>query len=471
MTQSKHQLFQAVLCCCAMSWRLLVAASLVAAAHGQSKRPPPANRTFVSKYIDEMIDKLTARMREKDPVIADMFGNCLPNTLDTTVLFHDIHAMWLRDSTNQVLPYIRFVDKDPALDVMLQGLVRRQTKSVLIDSFANAFNFDGSKPSPWASDIRHPNMTNAVYEGKYEMDSLAAFLKLSRSYWRHSNNSAIFDGRWQRAVRKVISTIRVMQAGIDEYASNPPYKFQRDTYAPTDTLILYGLGPPGASCGLSRSPFRPSDDSTLLPFLVPANAMAAVELRHVALMCREIGCEDTLTLSLGSLAEELSSAVHLHASSAEGFAYEVDCYGNSVYMDDANVPSLLSLPYLGFVDPTDPKYLITRQRVLSGKNPYFFRGSGGEGVGGPHVGYGYIWPMSIAMRALTSTTELEVQWCLDMLKATTNSTGFMHESFWKDDPGKFTRPWFAWANSLFGELILMVADRFPGLIFKAEESA
>ena len=140
-------------------------------------------------------------------------------------------------------------------------------------------------------------------------------------------------------------------------------------------------------------------------------------------------------------------------------------------MDDANVPSLLSLPYLGFVDPTDPKYLITRQRVLSGKNPYFFRGSGGEGVGGPHVGYGYIWPMSIAMRALTSTTELEVQWCLDMLKATTNSTGFMHESFWKDDPGKFTRPWFAWANSLFGELILMVADRFPGLIFKAEESA
>ena len=198
----------------------------------------------MSKYVDEVIDKLTARMRQKDPVIADMFGNCLPNTLDTTVLFHgvddeglpdtfiitgDIHAMWLRDSTNQVLPYIRFVDKDPALDVMLQGLVRRHTKSVLLDSFANAFNFDSSKPSPWVSDIRHPNMTNAIYEGKYEMDSLAAFLKLSRSYWQNSNNSAIFDERWQRAVKKVISTIQVMQKGIDEYSSNLPYKFQRES--------------------------------------------------------------------------------------------------------------------------------------------------------------------------------------------------------------------------------------------------
>ena len=136
-------------------------------------------------------------------------------------------------------------------------------------------------------------------------------------------------------------------------------------------------------------------------------------------------------------------------------------------MDDANIPSLLSLPYLGFVDRKDPRYLITRQRVLSSKNPYFFRGASGEGIGGPHVGYGYIWPMSIAMRALTSTEESEVEWCLELLKTTTNSTRFMHESFWKDDPARFTRPWFAWANSLFGELILMVAERYPHLIFKA----
>ena len=198
----------------------------------------------MSKYIDGMINNLTTQMREKDPVLADMFGNCLPNTLDTTVLFHgmdheglpdtfiitgDIHAMWLRDSTNQVLPYIRFVDRDPALDLMLQGLLRRQTKSVLIDSFANAFNFDGSKPSPWASDIRHPNMTNAVYEGKYELDSLAAFLKLSRSYWHHSKNATVFDESWQRAVTKVISTIQAMQAGMDQYTANPPYKFQRES--------------------------------------------------------------------------------------------------------------------------------------------------------------------------------------------------------------------------------------------------
>ena len=176
-----------------------------------------ASGSFVSKYIDRLIEKLTARMR--DPVLADMFGNCLPNTLDTTVRFSpegpdtfiitgDIHAMWLRDSTNQVLPYIPFVKKDEALDLMLQGLVRRQTKSVLIDSFANAFNFDDSKPSQWANDIRVPKMTNAVYEGKYELDSLAAFLKLSRLYWQHSKNSAVFDKSWQDAVVKVMSTVR-----------------------------------------------------------------------------------------------------------------------------------------------------------------------------------------------------------------------------------------------------------------------
>lgn len=158
----------------------------------------------------------------------------------------------------------------------------------------------------------------------------------------------------------------------------------------------------------------------------------------------------------------------LHGMDSKGFAYEVDCNGNKVYMDDANIPSLLSLPYLGFLDLKDPGYLITRKRLLSLENPYFFSGRSGEGIGGPHVGYGYIWPMSIAIRALTSFDESEVLWCLETLKNSTNATGFMHESFWKDDPGRFTRAWFAWANSLLGELILTVAERFPRLIFEGE---
>ena len=185
------------------------------------------------------------------------------------------------------------------------------------------------------------------------------------------------------------------------------------------------------------------------------------------LRCLELGCAQ-IARSAGALGTELREAVRLHAMDSKGFAYEVDCYDNKVYMDDANIPSLLSLPYLGFLDLKDPSYLMTRKRLLSLENPYFFKGRSGEGIGGPHVGYGYIWPMSIAMRALTSLDEDEVRWCLESLKNTTDGTGFMHESFWKDDAGHFTRPWFAWANSLFGELILTVAERFPHLIFEED---
>lgn len=84
------------------------------------------------------------------------------------------------------------------------------------------------------------------------------------------------------------------------------------------------------------------------------------------------------------------------------FAFEVDGFGSAYFMDDANIPSLLSLPYLGYVDKNDPIYKNTRKFVLSEYNPYFFKGEAGEGIGGPHVGPGYIWPMSIIMRVYTS---------------------------------------------------------------------
>jgi hypothetical protein len=133
-------------------------------------------------------------------------------------------------------------------------------------------------------------------------------------------------------------------------------------------------------------------------------------------------------------------------------------------MDDANVPSLLGLPYLGCVEPADEVYQNTRKFVLSADNPYFFKGQYAEGIGGPHVGMDMIWPMSITMRALTSTNDAEITQCLKMLKATHAGTGFMHEAFNKNNPTNYTRKWFAWANTLFGELIVKLYNEKPEIL-------
>jgi meiotically up-regulated gene 157 (Mug157) protein len=142
-----------------------------------------------------------------------------------------------------------------------------------------------------------------------------------------------------------------------------------------------------------------------------------------------------------------------HKTFGKVYAYEVNGFGSYNLMDDANVPSLLSLPYLGAIKNTDPVYRNTRKLVLSGENPFFFSGSAGEGVGGPHVGQDMIWPMAITMRGLTSTSDAEIKSCIQLLQKTHAGTGFMHEAFHKDDPKKFSRKWFAWANTLFGEFL------------------
>jgi hypothetical protein len=128
------------------------------------------------------------------------------------------------------------------------------------------------------------------------------------------------------------------------------------------------------------------------------------------------------------------------------------------------VPSLLSLPYLGAVKTEDEIYQNTRKLLLSEENPFFFKGKFGEGIGGPHIGIDMIWPMSIVMRGMTSTDDNEIKKCIDMLVATHGGTGFMHESFHKDDPEKFTRKWFAWANTIFGEFIHKITTEKPHLV-------
>jgi uncharacterized protein len=215
--------------------------------------------------------------------------------------------------------------------------------------------------------------------------------------------------------------------------------------------------------------FRPSDDATVFPFLVASNFFAVVSLQQASSMVKQILKDDTLANELGSLASEVEKALQRyavidHPQYGKIYAYEVNGFGNYNLMDDANVPSLLSLPYLNVVKNTDPVYINTRKMLLSANNPFFFKGRAAEGIGGPHAGMDMIWPLSIIMRGLTSKDDMEIRACIAMLRKTHGDTGFMHESFHKDDATKFTRKWFAWANTIFGELLWQVYKSKPNLL-------
>ncbi len=441
-----------------------------------SRRPAPPERKFRSEAVDATIRRVKAQI--VDPQLAWMFENCFPNTLDTTVHFRtaggvpdtfvitgDIDAMWLRDSSAQVWPYLPLAKQDASLRRMIEGLIRRQAHCILLDPYANAFLPDASsKPLPWSVKDKTEHKPG-VGERKWEIDSLCYPIRLAHGYWKFTGDTAAFDSQWQRAMSLVIQTFRQQQRKHDP----GPYRFQREARSPTETLALDGLGNPARPVGMIFSMFRPSDDACVFPLFVPANLFAVASLRQLAELATAVGQNEALARDADALAEEVSAAVqqygYMSGSQAEPvWAYEVDGYGSQIFMDDANAPGLLSLPYLGCCQISDPVYQRTRARVLSPANPYFFEGKAASGVGGPHAGLNMIWPMSIIMRAFTSTDDSEIMQCLRWLKTTTAGTGFIHESFEKDDPQHFTRTWFAWANTLFGELILNLAANKPGLL-------
>jgi hypothetical protein len=288
---------------------------------------------------------------------------------------------------------------------------------------------------------------------------------LAHGYWQQTGDTSPFDATWNEAAWTIVRTFRTQQ----RKGGPGPYSFQRESAAPTDTLPLGGFGNPALPVGMIFSMFRPSDDACIYPLFVPANLFAVVTLRRLAAMAAKILNDTKLAQEATALADEVEHALNQygkthHPTLGEIWAYEVDGYGNALMMDDANAPGLMSLSYLGCCPLNDPLYLRTRQFVLSASNPYFFRGKIAEGVGGPHVGLDMIWPMSIMMRAFTSQGDQEIRRCLRWLRDTTAGTGFMHESFNMDDAGKFTRAWFAWANTLFGELIVKLATERPALL-------
>ncbi len=458
-----------------------LAGSLAADAQGQTpvlnKRPAPGERRFTSPAVESAIARVAKQIA--DPELALIFANCLPNTLDTTVspgeyegktdtfvITGDIDAMWLRDSSAQVWPYLPFCKQDPKLSALIEGVIRRHTRCILIDPYANAFLPETtSKPLSWAvhDDTR---MLPGVGERKWEIDSLCYTVRLAHGYWRATGNTAPFDAAWRQSARAIVRTFREQQR-----KDGPgPYHFQRSSPIPSDTLMLSGYGNPARPVGLIHSGFRPSDDACIFPLFIPANLFALFSLRQIAELAGTVCHDAALAEDARSLASEVGHALAQYAylnTADHGtiWAYEVDGYGNSLRMDDANAPGLVSLDYLGCVGAGDRSvYQRSRAFALSAANPYFFKGSAAEGIGGPHAGLGYIWPMSILFRAFSSTDDAETRACLRTLRDTTAGTHFMHESFWKDDAAKYTRPWFAWANTLFGELILMLAAKDPALL-------
>ncbi|WP_018627895.1 glycoside hydrolase family 125 protein [Niabella aurantiaca] len=432
-------------------------------------------RHFKSTAIENAIKTFQSNVKNKE--LGWLFHNCFPNTLDTTVYYTekdgkpdtyvitgDIDAMWLRDSSAQVYPYLQFTKQDPALHRLIAGVIRKQTHFILKDPYANAFYNDDLKVSEWKeTDIT--DMKPGIHERKWEIDSLCYPIRLAYRFWKETGDLSPFDATWKEGIALTLKTFKQQQR-----KDGPgPYKFERKTSWATDGVPMGGYGYPVKPVGLICSMFRPSDDATIFAYLVPSNLFAVVSLKQAAEMIAAIAKDAALAHELEQLAAEVAAAVKkyaqiTHPEYGKMYAYEINGYGSHVLMDDANVPSLLGLPYLGAISGADPLYQATRRYVWSAENPFFFKGTAAEGIGGPHVGKDMIWPMSITMRALTSGNPEEIRWCIHTLQKTHGGTGFMHESFHKDNPEKFTRKWFAWSNTLFGELLWKTFKERPALL-------
>lgn len=389
-----------------------------------------------------------------------LFYNCFINTIETTVtvddndafvITGDIPAMWLRDSTSQVEHYLPFVNKYPELRDIFTGLIKRQTKCIFIDPYANAFNREANGQK-WDNDLTKDSPW--VWERKYEIDSLCYPVRLIYKYWKESNDTSFFDEDIKKVFNLIIDLWKVEQHHFEK----SDYSFQRLNCSPTDTLCNNGLGNPVTFTGMTWSGFRPSDDACQYGYLVPANMFASVVLGYIEEIANVIYNDSELKEKASKLKNEIEVGISKFAivhneEFGDIYAYEVDGQGNYNFMDDANVPSLLSIPYIGFKEVDDKIYQNTRRFILSKNNPFYYEGSAAKGIGSPHTPPQYIWHIALSMAGLTSNSEDEISSLLNTLINTDADTGFMHEGFYCNNPKEFTRDWFAWSNSLFAHFI------------------
>ena len=435
-------------------------------------RPAPPDRAFYSQNLDHYLEEVAQKI--PDQRLRNLFINAFSLTLDTTAYYQeidnqplsyiitgDIAAMWLRDSTAQIWHYLPLMKRAPEIQRLIAGLINRQAQCILKDPYANAF-YDRETLGIHALDLTA--MKPGVHERKWELDSLCYHLRLSIAYWDLTHDKKTYDQSWRDSFTLILETMIVQQ----RKTNHGPYLFDRVTENPNDTLSNQGRGPSYAPTGMIASSFRPSDDACELPFNIPANLFARKVLRDIQRVLIEIELDDFdeeidgLVLDISKGLAEFATVDHPPFGTI--FAYEVDGLGKSILIDDANAPSLLSLPHLEVMDHDYSVYQRTRSFILSSANPYFYRGISGSGVGSPHTGVNQIWPISLIIQALTSQSDEEIRECLLLLITSTAGTGLLHESFDADDPSKYSRAWFAWCNSIFGVLIQQLLAERPTLI-------
>lgn len=469
------------------------------------QRPAEPCRTFSSPAVEKVIEDITSRLVDKD--LAQLFRNAFPNTLDTTIRWHtngttssgtnarrdgaqwtgvqtfvvtgDINAEWLRDSTNQLTNYQKLAAKDKSLYSLILGAINTQSEFVIQSPYCNAFQppaLSGIKPeASTQKDTVHPAYDESfVFECKYELDSLAHFLQLGTEFHENTGSIEFLTDRWYKALETVLNTIDAESESTfntqGQFVRNQ-YTFQRETTIGTETLNLAGVGNPlNSETGLIRSAFRPSDDATILGFFIPPNAMMSVQLQKTAKVIKAAGGPASLVADLQERGTKLAKAVRdhgivQHPKYGDVYAFEVDGYGSRILMDDANIPSLLSLPYLGFVDKSDPVYQNTRKMITNkASNPYYLVGPQFHGIGGPHIGLENAWPMSLLVQAMTSDDDAEIIGNLNLVR-NSSLLGLVHESINVTNIKDYTRPWFSWANSVFAQTVLKIAAERPHLIF------
>lgn len=406
------------------------------------------------RYLDDICSLLPDDLSED-------FRKCYLNTLETTVRYGsdgstfvitgDIEAMWLRDSSVQVSHYVRLAGKDEDCRELVKRLLHRQFDYICVDPYANAFN-ECANSKGHTDDITKQNPL--VFERKYEIDSLIYPLWLLNKYYTYTGDAGIFDETFFKTYRVILDTLICEQ----DYAASSSYTFLRPRL-PEDSLDNGGKGGDYAYTGMVRSAFRPSDDRCKYSFLVPSNMFIVSVLSGLKVNLEKAGVKDIYADTALKLISEVDSGIKKygiieHKKYGRIFAFEVDGLGNYNLMDDANVPSLLAAPYMDYCGKDDEIYLNTRRFILSKDNPYYFEGKAAKGIGSPHTPKNYIWHIGLIIEALTTDSKDDIDRIFTYLRSTTAGTGFMHEGFDCDEPERFTRSWFAWANTLFAVFIL-----------------
>jgi meiotically up-regulated gene 157 (Mug157) protein len=371
----------------------------------------------------------------------------------------DIPAMWLRDSAAQIRPLLALAQDVPSVVGLAAGVLRSQVEHVLIDPRANAFN-----PAPTGAAMRRDfrDQSPWVYERKYAVDSLCAPITLGWLIWRTAGTSDHVDARFREMARRIVTLWH------NEQDHDPDlYTLRRRIGRPGGSLSHKGRGAPVAPTGMTWSGFRPSDEACVYGFHIPANALAAVSLERLASMLETTGADGRLANDARGLAAQIHAGILRHGivdvpGAGRIFAYETDGLGNHVLLDDANVPNLISLPYIDFCAADDPVYVATRSWALSPANPLWVGGGPIHGLGSSHTRPGFVWPLAIAMEGLTATTAAEREGALQRLEATLTPELLFHESVDPADPRRYTRHWFSWADMLYVELVLASAGLVSG---------